>query len=145
MRALRRPSLPRSLGAAAGLLLPLAACGGSSTDSSYGGNNNGGQSGSGNAVLSATIEVRDNVFSPSTVLLKAGGTVTWTWVGTDGHSVTPEGSPLLPASAPVSTKPNSLGPVAISAPGTYRYICTAHGSADGYGGYTGMTGTITVQ
>src|ERR1044071_2416923 len=127
MRALRRPSLPRSLGAAAGLLLPLAACGGSSTDSSYGGNNNGGQSGSGSAVLSATIEVRDNVFSPSTVLLKAGGTVTWHWVGTGGDRGTPAGNAPPPASAPVSNQPNSLGPVAISAPGPYHYICTAHG------------------
>ena len=96
----------------------------------------------GNPVTAATVEVANNSYNPASVSLAAGGSVTWTWVGS-GHSVTSDGSPSFTPNAPVRNAPNTLGPVVFSAPGNYQYYCTVHGGAGGYGG--GMLGTIFVQ
>jgi plastocyanin len=93
--------------------------------------------------MAATVDVQNNYFSPASVLLATGGTVTWNWVGS-GHSVTSAGSPALPSTAPVTDAPFTLGPVTFSTAGTYQYYCTVHGVAGSYGGGN-MTGAIFVQ
>lgn len=98
---------------------------------------------SGNPVQAATVDVQDNFFSPQTVLIAVGGTVTWTWVGS-GHSVTSTGSPAFSPNAPISNAPHTLGPVTFSTAGTYQYYCTVHGVPGVYSSGS-MTGTVFVQ
>jgi plastocyanin len=96
-------------------------------------------------VQSASVAVYSNYFSPETVLLAAGGQVTWTWVGS-GHSVTSTGSPGFSPNAPVSAAGFTLGPVTFAAAGDYHYLCTVHGNAsDAYSGASPMVGTIQVR
>ena len=96
----------------------------------------------GNPVQAATIQVQDNLYSPSTVLIAAGGTVTWNWIG-DGHSVTSAGSPSF-VGVTLKSAPFTLGPVVFALAGTYSFYCTAHGVPGTYGGGT-MTGAVFVQ
>ena len=120
-----------------------AACSGGPTDN--GGNNNQPNypnNPGGTPVLSANVSVNDNFYSPNSVNLSAGGTVTWTWVGDEGHSVTPESSGSFSPTAPVSFPPKTLA-VTFATAGTYQYYCTAHG-ADAYG-QQAMVGSIFVQ
>jgi plastocyanin len=117
----------------------VAACGSSYTT----GTSNTPPRPTGTPVMAATVDVQNNYFSPASVLLATGGTVTWNWVGS-GHSVTSAGSPALPATAPVTDAPFTLGPVTFTTAGTYQYYCTVHGVAGSYGGGN-MTGAIFVQ
>ena len=94
-------------------------------------------------VLSATIQVRNNVFSPETVRLLAGGQVTWTWVGQD-HNVTSVLAPTFSPNSVTELPPFTHGPITFSTPGTYRYICTIHGGVSS-GQTTGMRGVIIVE
>jgi plastocyanin len=132
---LRRPPLLGSL------LAVLMACGGGGTTGN-GTTQYPQQPPAGNPVSSATVAIIDDAFSPASVLLAAGGSVTWNWVGS-GHSVTSDGQPSFTPNAPISNAPRTLGPVVFSTAGSYRYYCTAHGGAGGYGG--DMVGTIFVQ
>lgn len=121
--------------------LPLfLACGGGGAPT---GTSNTPQEPAGNPVAAATIQVQDNFYSPSTVLISAGGTVTWNWVG-DGHSVTSDGSPSFSPNAPIRNFPNTLGPVVFASAGTYGFHCTVHGVPGTYGGGT-MTGAVFVR
>jgi len=127
-----------------GALIAAAGCGGGGTTS-----NNTGNSGypptqpGGTPVAAATVQVDDDFFSPNAVLLSAGGTVTWNWVGINGHSVTPAGSPSFSPNAPVSPVNTTLA-VVFAAAGTYNYYCTVHGIGS-YGSTGDMKGTIFVR
>lgn len=131
----------RWIGALSALAL-AAGCGGGTTEN----NNNGGnppQNPGGTPVASATVSVFNNYFDPNGVLLSAGGTVTWNWVGV-GHSVTSRGSPSFSPNAPVSSAPFTLA-VTFPSTGDYQYFCTVHGvSSDPYSSGS-MIGTIFVR
>ncbi|MFF9128338.1 cupredoxin domain-containing protein [Streptomyces sp. NPDC014889] len=74
---------------------------------------------SGNAVA-----IKNFAFSPATLKVKAGTTVTWTNQDTDAHTVTSTGSggPLhSPALATHATYRYTF-----TKPGTYHYLCTIH-------------------
>lgn len=131
--------------AGVGLAL-LSACGGGG----YGTSNNpppvtGGtpQLPSGTPAAAASVQVVDNAFEPNSVLIRPGGTVTWTWVG-NGHSVTAYGAPALPANAPVRNAGFVLGPLTFNDTGDYQYICTVHGTSS-YGSPGGMAGVVYVR
>ena len=128
-------TLPR-LGAA--LLVLQAACGSSS---GYPSDPGGGSS---NPVQAATISV-DNPynFTPSTVRVVKGGTVTWTWTGT-GHNVTSVLSPSFSPGSGTHDAPFTYGPVTFANAGSYRFICSVHGAVSG-SNVSGMNGTVTVQ
>lgn len=98
----------------------------------------------GTPAQSANVVVLDDYFSPNSVLVAAGGTVTWTWQGDNGHSVTPEAEGSFSPSAPISYPPKTLT-VTFPTTGRYDYFCTAHGSPAGYGGSGSMVGSIFVQ
>jgi plastocyanin len=122
-------------------LLPLfIACGGSDIPT---GTSTTPPPPTGNPVTAATIQVQDNFYSPATVLISAGGTVTWNWGGEEAHSVTPDGATSFTGVA-LKTAPFTLGPVVFAVAGTYSFHCTAHGVAGTYGGGT-MTGAVFVQ
>jgi len=129
------------------VLLGAAACGSGTTENNNG-NNNGTPNYPGDPgtapVQAATVDVNDNYFSPSAVVVAVGGTVTFHWVGTAGHSVTPQSGSTFSPAAGVSYPPKDMT-VTFTTAGTYNYYCIIHGSSDGYGGQGNMTGTITVR
>jgi plastocyanin len=82
-----------------------------------------------------TIAIRNFAFSPSTLTVKAGTTVTWTNDDSPPHQLASD------AGAPVAFSSPSLAngasfPFTFSQAGTYPYHCTIHPS---------MKGTIVVQ
>ena len=80
---------------------------------------------------SAAVDVKDNFFSPRTVDIQEGGTVTWTFAGAAVHTVTFTGGP----DSGTPQVSGTFGPVTFTPAGTKNYFCKVHGS---------MTGTIRV-
>jgi plastocyanin len=123
----------RSAKALAGLALVVAlagaACSKSSTPSTS-------SSGTGGAAASNTIEQGPGgqlVFSPDTLSVKTGATLTVKNVGSVPHTFTISGQGV-----DVTNDTGQTHQVTISlSPGTYPFICRFHESS-------GMTGTLTV-
>jgi len=120
-------------------VIGLAACGGSSPMSANGGSNQ-------------TITMVDYSFSPAAKTIKAGTTVKWENTGTTSHtatsdagvspafdsgSLTAPGTTMDPYGGTMKTSGGSYS-MTFSAPGTYTYHCTFHGTSNN------MKGTITV-
>jgi plastocyanin len=106
-----------------------ASCGGG--DSSTGGY--GGITDPGGTPLQTTsVAVSDNQFSPASIQVSPGATVTWTWIqNASQHNVTfTTGTPSANLSSNATYTRNF--PTA----GTFTYQCTIH---------PGMTGTVKVQ
>jgi plastocyanin len=122
-------------GAAALGLALLASCGGYSTPMSP------TDGGGGGTPTPYTIQVVNNSFSPSTLTVPVGTTVTWSWAaGAMDHNVVPDDGSMpsgsgVPASAP-HTYTFTFGTA-----GTFHYHCQVHGGPGG----VGMSGTVTVQ
>jgi plastocyanin len=91
----------------------------------------GGTSGS-----KATIEIVDNAFSPGTLRVKVGTTVTWQWKGKNTHSVvgTFEGQDYNSGD---HTGAGFSASHKFAAAGTYQYVCGFHGGS--------MPGTVIVE
>lgn len=110
------------------LALVGAACGNSAT---------AGQGGGEGATATTTVtEGPDNgyTFSPSTVTVNRGDTLTLKNVSDDSHTFTVTGE-----SIDVETQPEHSAKVTIDLPpGTYPFICRFHKEL-------GMTGTLTVR
>jgi plastocyanin len=119
----------------------LAACGGSGATAPPPNNNNNNPGGGNPATSSVTVG--NNSYTPSSVSVGRGGTVTWQWdaCANDGyggqqcvlHSVTfDDGGPSA------SLRGEGSFQRAFAAAGSYTYYCTAHGRA-------AMSGSVTVQ
>jgi plastocyanin len=102
------------------LALGLAACGGDSDTTEP----------QNNAMITAT----GTSFSPSTVTIKPGGSVTWRFQSGGPHNVTWDGT--APTGGDIAD--TSTGDVSrtFGTAGTYYYTCTNH---------DGMTGNVYVQ
>jgi plastocyanin len=87
--------------------------------------------------------VQNNVFNPQTVAVFAGGTVRWDWVG-QNHNVTSVLAPTFGPNSATANAPFNHGPLTFNTAGTYRYICTVHGSVSG-SSTSGMDGVVIVQ
>jgi plastocyanin len=74
----------------------------------------------------------DNRFNPESVIITAGGTVTWTFRGQ--HNVTFD---VAGAPANIGTQSSGTAQAQFPNTGTYPYHCTIHGSS--------MSGTVKVQ
>jgi plastocyanin len=87
--------------------------------------------------MTASISVANNSFSPTSVVMQSGGTVTWTWSpGAFNHNVTYTGGPTpRPQDSARSLNSPATFSSTISVVGTYTYTCTNH---------AGMSGTVTV-
>jgi plastocyanin len=86
-----------------------------------------------------TISVRDNLFSPASMTVAIGTTVTWVFQGNNQLTVT-SGSPAdANAGSLFDNGARSSGSVqfTFNQAGTFNYFCRIHGAA--------MTGSITVQ
>lgn len=79
-----------------------------------------------------------NRFSPASVTIPAGTTVTWRWVS-GFHNVMPTGNPTFTGNGAPISAPTTFSQT-FSTPGTYLYFCVIHGTPS-----SGMRGTIVVQ
>lgn len=84
------------------------------------------------------VAVGNNFFSPASITISAGQTVTWTWTSTGAvsHSVESTGSPSFTSSSVQSGNGKTYS-FTFNNPGTYTYDCAVHG--------VGMSGTVTVN
>lgn len=84
------------------------------------------------------VQVGNNFFSPSSITISAGQTVTWTWTSTGAvsHSVESTGSPSFTSSSIQSGNGKTYS-FTFNNPGVYTYDCAVHG--------VGMSGTVTVN
>jgi plastocyanin len=96
------------------VLFPLAACSGG---------------GGGGAAEPGVVQVKDNSFSPKTIDVHTGDTVTWKWVGSVDHNVVGPGF-----TSPTQGKGTTFTHTFDKA-GDVDYVCTIH---------TGMTGKVRV-
>jgi plastocyanin len=88
-----------------------------------------------NASPVASVDVNDNVFSPSETGVTANGTVTWTWRGTEPHNILFEDG-----QGNAVTQTSGTHARTFAAAGTYRYRCGVHSTSFS----TGMIGQVTV-
>ncbi|WP_052287615.1 cupredoxin family copper-binding protein [Streptomyces sp. 769] len=84
-------------------------------------------------VTGNVVAIKNFAFSPATLKVKAGTTVTWTNQDTDAHTVTSAGSGGPLHSAALAT--HATYSYTFTKPGTYAYLCTIHPF---------MTGTVEV-
>ena len=128
------------------LAVVVLGCGGSGGNGDYttgprtGGNNNPPSGGTVSGTASVSMSSSDDgygyqtfAFSPSSVTITKGGTVTWNNTGSTVHNVT-----FTTSGAPSGIGNFSSGSNSRTFPtsGTYSYQCTNH---------AGMQGTVTVQ
>jgi plastocyanin len=121
----------------------VAACSGSTMTGLNGGGGGGGGNGGG---TSASVTIRDYAFSPATITIKAGGSVTWTNDGPSSHTVSSDSmgvfdsgmlSPPMASMDPYGgTSSGQTYGMAFQTPGTYKYHCSNHPT---------MHGTVVVQ
>lgn len=79
--------------------------------------------------MTASVSVVDYAFNPDNSTVAAGGTVTWTWNGSDQHNVTFSDAASGNQASGTYTR-------TFSTAGTFPYQCTLH---------SGMNGTIVVE
>ena len=84
---------------------------------------------------SGAVSLQNIAFNPSSVVVKSGSTVTWTWNDNPTpHNVTFTSGPApRPADSP--TQATGTYAPSFTTPGTYGYHCTLHAN---------MSGTVTV-
>lgn len=84
--------------------------------------------------VSATVTTPGNSFSPASVTIAVGGTVTWQFTGSTRHNVTFSGTAPAGGNIP-DTDAGGSAQRQFSTSGTYNYSCTRH---------SGMNGTVIV-
>lgn len=78
------------------------------------------------AASTKTVSVSNNAFSPATVSIKKGDSVTWRWTqGGVGHNVTPAKGG---AGSKTTSKKGYTFTKKFTKAGTYTYVCTIHSS-----------------
>jgi plastocyanin len=82
----------------------------------------------------ASVNVTDNAYSPSSIAITVGDTVQWTWTGANQHTVSSDTSEAFDSGAPMTSGTFSH---TFNGAGTFTYLCGVHGQA--------MTGTVIVQ
>ncbi|HEX8803091.1 MAG TPA: plastocyanin/azurin family copper-binding protein [Acidimicrobiales bacterium] len=87
----------------------------------------------------ADVRAIDNTFDAPAIRVPAGTTVRWTNRGRQDHDVVPATGEAWGVD-PEGFHPGNVYEHAFDQPGTYRYYCTIHGTAD-----RGMVGTVVVE
>ena len=90
--------------------------------------------------VTVEIDARDNTFDPEDTEVAAGTRIRFANVGRNEHNVIPS----LDDQSELLVETDDLGPdaeavVRLTEPGTYRYYCSIHGTAE-----AGMIGTVEV-
>lgn len=88
------------------------------------------------APASASVNMQDNFFSPASVTIRVGGTVTWNETGAQPHSATRSAAPQNFDSGVKLPGASSFSWTFTQA-GAFSYLCSVHG--------TPMSGTVIVQ
>jgi len=126
-------------------LAMAAACGGGGGGggSTTGPNPNPGGTGNPGGVTN-TVNLADQTFSPASVTVPVGTTVTWQWPSTctdgyGGYYTCPTHSVVFDDGSNISSPTQSTGTFArtFTAAGTFKYHCVIHGTA--------MSGQVVVQ
>lgn len=95
-----------------------------------------GTGGSNTNPLLASVNITNYAFSPNSVRIRPGGTVTWLWSSdTTTHNVTFSNSAFNSNGSGNRRGPGAHA-VTFTQAGTYSYSCTIH---------NGMTGAVTVN
>jgi plastocyanin len=92
--------------------------------------------GAGIAAAATTVDTEDFDFSPKSISIDPGGSVTFDNTGNVAHTATADNGSFDTG----NLDPGDSKTITIKAPGTYPYYCKYHGGPGG----TGMAGTITV-
>ena len=82
----------------------------------------------------AAVTIQNFAFSPATITVKPGTTVTWTNQDSASHTIMSDGTPAAFSSGTLAN--GATYQFTFTSPGTYPYHCTIHPS---------MTGTVVVQ
>ena len=82
----------------------------------------------------ASVTVGDSAFTPATVTIAVGGTVTWTWSGANPHNVTFTDTTITASPTQTTGTFSHTFPTA----GTFGYFDSVLGSAK-------MSGSVVVQ
>lgn len=85
------------------------------------------------AAASATVSTGDNFYSPASVSVFVGDTVTWTNTGSTQHSATADDGSFDTGIFGAGQSRSQT----FSSPGTFSYFCTVHGQS--------QSGTVTVR
>ncbi len=91
----------------------------------------GALAGAGEAAAPKQVRIGDNFFDSATVVRKPGGKVRWTWTGTSRHDVFFYAAPDDAKPRKCSLRRSGACVRTFRKKGTYRYICTRHGSMAG--------------
>jgi plastocyanin len=83
------------------------------------------------------VTVGDNSFSPASLTISAGDTVTWTWSGDNPHSLVGTSDNATDLIESDQMTGSGTAEVTFDEAGTYEYECGVHGSS--------MSGTIVVE
>jgi plastocyanin len=75
-------------------------------------------------VTADAVAIKNFAFSPATLKVTVGTTVTWTNQDTDAHTVTSAGTGGPLHSAALAT--HAAYSYTFTKPGTYAYLCTIH-------------------
>ena len=78
--------------------------------------------------LTAAVTIADNSFSPTTLTVAAGTTVTWTNTGTSTHTVTSDTGTTLNSS---NLTHLATFPHVFATAGTFTYHCSIHSAMQG--------------
>lgn len=105
----------------------LAGCGDEAT-------NPGGNNPPPGPVQTTSVDVIDNAFDPDDIQVAAGATVTWTWTGSNPHTVTFDDASIGNS----ATKTDGSFQKGFDSAGTFTYFCQVHGRAV-------MSGEVVVQ
>jgi plastocyanin len=85
---------------------------------------------------STTVDASEFQFSPKTISIDPGGSITFDNTGNEAHTATADNGSFDTG----NLDPGDSKTITIKAPGTYPFYCKYHGGPGG----TGMSGTITV-
>jgi plastocyanin len=109
--------------------LVAAGCGSSSSSSSStSSSKKPASSGGGAPKATASVQLKNIAFNPTTVTIKKGGTVKWTNDDSVGHDVTKESGPgpKFKSGASGGMQQGDTFQEKFTTPGTVHYVCTVH-------------------
>ena len=91
----------------------------------------------GGSASSPSVQIVDNAFSPGTLRVKTGTTVSWTWAGHNTHSVVGTFDGQDYNSGDHTRADGFTATHRFSTAGTYEYVCGFHGGS--------MRGSVIVE
>jgi plastocyanin len=134
----RTPALALGIAAVSAGVLLVGGCGSGTTESSSSpAATASGPAASGTVqqpVTAATVEAKDMKFSPASVTVRVGDTVTWKFTDRFPHAVQGIGDNAMGIDSPIFDRGEWSHTFTV--PGTYRYLCPLHPD---------MHGTVIVQ